>query len=51
MGYLTTVTIYNDGASELTEHPKKLAEILERACFGAQIDEGRNSDGQQIKKK
>ena len=34
MGYLTTFTIYNDGASELKKHPKKLADTLYTACSG-----------------
>lgn len=32
MGFLTTVTIYNDSVDELMEHPKELAEKLYSAC-------------------
>jgi len=34
MGFLTTITIYNDSISELIENPKDLAEQLETACCG-----------------
>ena len=44
MGYLTTITIYNDSADELTKHPKELAEKLSNACSSVQINRGRNYD-------
>ena len=34
MGFLTTVTIYNDRASELIPNAKKIAEQLTSACYG-----------------
>ena len=42
MGFLTTITIYNDGCDQLKKHPKELAEELYLACNGKQIDDGRN---------
>ena len=45
MGYLTTVTFYNDGADELVKHPKELALILSKACMGVQINRGFNQEG------
>ena len=45
MGYLTTVTIYNDGADQLKKHPKRLAEILYNACNDIQRNRGYNYDG------
>ncbi len=44
MGYLTTITIYNDSADQLTKHPKELAEKLKNACMGVQLNEGRGYD-------
>ncbi len=44
MGYLTTITIYNDSADQLKKHPKELAEKLDLACSGVQIARGRNYD-------
>lgn len=44
MGFLTTVTIYNDSADQLTKHPKELAEKLDQACSGIQINRGRDYD-------
>lgn len=45
MGFLTTITIYNDGADQLQKHPKELAEILYKACSGIQKDSGIDSEG------
>ena len=44
MGFLTTVTIYNDGCDQLKKHPKELAEELYLACNGNQIDDGNYSN-------
>ena len=44
MGYLTTITIYNDRCNELTRHPKELAEKLYNACSGVQLAIGRDYD-------
>ena len=45
MGYLTTITIYNDGADELKKHPEELAEALDQACRGIQRNQGRRWEG------
>ena len=45
MGFLTTVTIYNDSADQLTKHPKDLAEKLDNACSGVQINRGYDYEG------
>lgn len=45
MGFLTTVTIYNDSADQLEKHPKDLAEKLNQACTGIQINRGQYFDG------
>lgn len=42
MGYLTTITIYNDGAHALKKHPEDLAEQLDWATKGVQRQRGRN---------
>jgi hypothetical protein len=34
MGYLTTITIYNDGCDQITKNPKEFAEKVEKACMG-----------------
>lgn len=34
MGYLTTITIYNDGADQLTNDTEKLGKKLQEACHG-----------------
>jgi hypothetical protein len=34
MGYLTTLSIYNDGADILKKEPEKLADIIYNACLG-----------------
>lgn len=34
MGYLTTITIYNDDTYKIKNHPKELAEDLYNACLG-----------------
>jgi len=44
MGYLTTITIYNDSADQLTKNPKEFAIACENACHGLQLDHGRNFD-------
>ena len=44
MGYLTTITIYNDSADQLEKNSKTLAKKLEYACMGIQIDRGSNTD-------
>ena len=45
MGYLTTITIYNDSADQIKKHPRELAEKIDLACSGFQITRGRNFDG------
>ena len=34
MGYLTTITIYNDGCDQLIKNKEKVADILHNACSG-----------------
>lgn len=34
MGYITTISIYNDGAYQLKANPEQLAEVLTNACQG-----------------
>ena len=34
MGYLTTITIYNDGCDQIVKNKEKLADILYNACSG-----------------
>jgi hypothetical protein len=34
MGYLTTITIYNDGCDQISKHPEEFAEKVSRACLG-----------------
>jgi hypothetical protein len=34
MGYLTTITIYNDGCDSITENEKEFAEKVLNACHG-----------------
>lgn len=42
MGYLTTVTIYNDCADQLKTNPNGLAEDLYNACLSVQRNRGKN---------
>jgi len=44
MGFLTTITIYNDSADQLKKHPKELAEKLYSACHGIQLNRGYDYD-------
>ena len=34
MGYLTTITIYNDGCDQIVKNKEKFADILYNACSG-----------------
>ena len=34
MGYLTTITIYNDGCDQIVKNKEKVADILYNACSG-----------------
>lgn len=45
MGYITTISIHNDGASELMKHPEKLAEILNNATLGVYNNQKRGYNG------
>ena len=45
MGYLTTISIYNDSAEQLQKHPKELAKKLYEACNGVQLNRGCDYDG------
>lgn len=40
MGYLTTFTIYNDGADQLTTNTEKLGKKLQEACYGVYTRDG-----------
>ena len=44
MGFLTTITIYNDSADQLKKHPEELAEKIYNACSGVQINRGYDYD-------
>lgn len=44
MGFLTTITIYNDSADQLNKYPEDLAQKLTDACAGKQINRGFNWD-------
>lgn len=44
MGYLTTITFYNDSAQEMHEHPKEVSEMIYRAQQGAQLIRGSNTE-------
>lgn len=41
MGYLTTITIYNDGLDEIEKHPAEFAKIVYDACSGTLTRYGR----------
>ena len=43
MGYLTTLTIYNDGCDQIEKYPKEFAEKVTQACCGS-ITRGNKSD-------
>ena len=42
MKYLTTITIYNDAASLLNNHPKEFADKVLKACSGVYYRTGEN---------
>lgn len=42
MGYLTTITFYNDGASLLKKDTDKLAENIYQSCLGTHTDGNRH---------
>ena len=44
MGYITTISIHNDGADQLEKHPEELAKKLSKACSGIQLNCGYNYD-------
>jgi hypothetical protein len=44
MGYLTTITFYNDASHELKAHPKEVSELIYNAQLGIQKNRGRNYD-------
>lgn len=41
MGYLTTITIYNDDLEEVIKDPKELAKKVKEACLGVQAFDGK----------
>jgi hypothetical protein len=44
MGYLTTITFYNDAAHDLHKHPKEVSKLIYDAQNGVQKNRGRNYD-------
>jgi len=44
MGYLTTITFYNDAAGDLRKHPEEVSKLIYEAQGGIQKDLGRNYD-------
>ncbi len=44
MGYLTTITFYNDAAQTLKEHPEEVSKLIYDAQSGVQKNRGRNYD-------
>lgn len=44
MGYITTISFYNDGADQLEKHPVELAKKLYHASMGIQINRGNDTD-------
>jgi hypothetical protein len=45
MGYITTISIYNDGAYNLKANPTQLAEVMYNACTGVYTAPYRNHRG------
>lgn len=43
MGYLTTITFYNDAASDLRNHPEEVSEGIYNAQSSIQINRGSNT--------
>lgn len=44
MGYLTTITFYNDAADILHDHPKEVSKMIYDAQQGVQRNRGRDTD-------
>lgn len=44
MGFLTTITIYNDGCALIKEHPDEFVKKVHQACLGFQVEKGQNWD-------
>jgi len=44
MGYLTTITFYNDAANDLQAHPDETIKLISDAQYGIQKNRGRNYD-------
>lgn len=44
MGYLTTITFYNDSAHDLRKHPNDVSELIYNAQSGVQKREARDYD-------
>jgi len=44
MGYLTTITFYNDAQHVLHEHPKEVSQMIYDAQLGVQRNRGRDYD-------
>lgn len=44
MGYLTTITFYNDAAHDLQAHPEQTMKLIDHAQSGVQKNRGRDYD-------
>ncbi len=44
MGYLTTITFYNDAAHDLRNHPEEVSKLIYDAQSGVQKNRGRDYD-------
>lgn len=42
MGYITTISIYNDSVDQIEKNPKQFTEEVVKACSGVQINRGRD---------
>ena len=45
MGFLTTITFYNDATHTLREHPNEVSELIYDAQLGVQRNRGRSTQG------
>lgn len=44
MGFLTTITFYNDATHDLRQHPEEVSKLIYDAQSGVQKNRGRNYD-------
>ena len=45
MGYLTTITIYNDSAHQIKKNSKEFADVIDQATHGIQLKKGHDVVG------